>query len=284
MFRGHVFLAASNVPKDVQALVLACGGRVVSRLEATVTFGLVAAASLNEIGGTLSDEEKLRGLRIPIVRSSWIRASVAAGHMVPVKYPHAVYDPELFASFHFTTVWLPTSLEKNVIAVMQFFGGTYSPQLTATTNILVYGDTSSHCGEGIARETAAAVSTESEMREIWRRAMESAIPCVSVEWLHNCIISQQLHPLPQQPLKDVSMDLNSTITSAAAVAVVSGDCENSGGSLQDAATNSRMDLSMEGKRSPQRCRDNRYSKADVHSLFTPLISLSDLCEAVLDTE
>ncbi|KAH9582270.1 BRCT domain [Trypanosoma melophagium] len=279
MFRGHVFLAASNVPQDVRVLVAACGGRIVSRLEAAVTFGLVAVASLEELRGSLACEEELRGLRIPIVRTSWIRASVAAGHMVPVKFPHAVYDPSLLEAFHFTTVLVPTALEANVVAVMQFFGGTYSPQLTAKTNLLVYDDTYMSGYGNIPSEIAVAVSMESVVCELWKQAIERDIPCVSVEWLHKCITMQRLLPPPQSPLRDESVDLNFD-----AAAATNEDRENSHGSLQDAAINSRMDLVTEVNWSPQRCCDNRDSKADESSSSTELISLSKLRESILDGE
>ncbi|PWV11705.1 hypothetical protein C3747_57g58 [Trypanosoma cruzi] len=178
MLRGQVFVAAPDVPQDVRSLVAACGGRVVSSIEASVTLGLVVCG-----GETRLDcAAQLRSLRIPILRSSWVRASVAAGRMLPMKHPHTEYDPALFESLRFTTTMLPVQLKRSLVAAIQFFGGTYLPDLTSATDILLHGE------EGRMAGTAGSLK--------WRCAWEWAIPCVHFTWLQECIASGQLGALP----------------------------------------------------------------------------------------
>ncbi|EKF30004.1 hypothetical protein MOQ_006193 [Trypanosoma cruzi marinkellei] len=178
MLRGHVFVAAPDVPQDVRLLVAACGGRVVSSVEASVTLGLVVCGG----EARLDCAAQLRGLRIPILRSSWVRASVAAGRMLPMKHPHTEYDPALFESLRFTTTMLPGRLKRSLVAAIQFFGGTYSPELTSATDILLHGE------EGRMEGIAGSLK--------WRCAWEWAIPCVHFTWLQECIASGRLGALP----------------------------------------------------------------------------------------
>lgn len=174
MFRDHVFVAAPDVPQDVRLLIAACGGRVVSSLEMSVTLGLV----VGERRGKLDWVARLRGLRVPILRASWVRASVAAGRMLPMRHPHAEHDPELFAFLHFTTTMLPADVKARAVAAIQFFGGTYSPHLTTATSVLLYAD------GGVTRS------------EKWWHAQECAIPCVPVSWLQRCISTGRRCALP----------------------------------------------------------------------------------------
>ncbi|KAG8346352.1 BRCA1 C Terminus (BRCT) domain [Trypanosoma vivax] len=205
LFSNHVFIAAPEVPQEVKCIVVACGGSVVCCLTPEVTHGLVVGQQQD----CASCVAQLRGLRLPVLCTSWVRASVAAGRALPMKPPHVVFDPLVFESLHFTTTMVPRSVRRRVAAVVQFFGGTYSPHLTTSTNVIVRGGAErigedeisapgkipgsgkdDTCIEGVEYAATGFPGHSAKLVEATRRA----IPCVTVSWLQECINTSRLVP------------------------------------------------------------------------------------------
>ncbi|RNF11957.1 uncharacterized protein Tco025E_06617 [Trypanosoma conorhini] len=271
MLQGHVFVAAPDVPQDVRSLVAACGGRVVASLEASVTLGLVVRGG----AARLDCAAQLRGLRIPILRSSWVRASAAAGRLLPMKHPHAEHDPALFESLRFTTTMFPGDARERVVAAIQFFGGTYSPDLSSATDILLYGEWGRTAGDA-AEKTARSLK--------WRCAWEWAIPRVHVAWLQECISTGQRCALPQFSSTTALPAPPPPAAAAAAAAAAASNWDedaSSCGSAHEAAGKKRASFSPIQRQKRPRI-DAADSACGARKPTVSHVSLSQLCERVLE--
>ncbi|ESL09975.1 hypothetical protein TRSC58_02298 [Trypanosoma rangeli SC58] len=270
MLRGHVFVAAPDVPQDVRSLIAACGGHVVASLEASVTLGLVVRGGAVK----LDCAAQLRGLRIPILRSSWVRASVAAGHLLPMKHPHAEHDPALFESLRFTTTMLSGDTKERAVAAIQFFGGTYSPDLTNATDILLYGEWGRTAGN----------TTEATERSLkWRCAWEWAIPHAHISWLQECISSGQRGALPQSSTTTTTTPPPTPPLSAAAVMTIRNgeEDESSCGSAHEAAGKRCISFSHLRRQKRSRIEDVK-SACDALEPTVSRVLISELCGSIFE--
>ncbi|RNF05412.1 hypothetical protein TraAM80_04622 [Trypanosoma rangeli] len=268
MLRGHVFVAAPDVPQDVRLLIAACGGHVVASLEASVTLGLVVRGG----AAKLDCAAQLRGLRIPILRSSWVRASVAAGRLLPMKHPHAEHDPALFESLRFTTTMLSGDTKERVVAAIQFFGGTYSPDLTNATDILLYGEWG---------RTAGNAMEKAERSLKWRCAWEWAIPRVHIAWLQECISSGKRGALLQSSATTTPTP-TPPLSAAAVVTIRNGEeDENSCGSAHEAAGKRCVSFSPLRRQKRSRIEDVKFA-CDALEPTVPRVLVSQLCGSIFE--
>ncbi|EAN78090.1 hypothetical protein, conserved [Trypanosoma brucei brucei TREU927] len=207
LFGGFVFVVGNDVPQEVLSLVVACGGRVCRELTAATTHGLVVGP---ECGDSI-DVEQLRGLRIPILRTHWIRACVAALRILPMKGAAAAFDPFLFDSLLFTTTMMRCDLKDRVAALIIFLGGSYSPHLTISTDVVLVGDDAvesisgsdcvvdvslvdkSHRGPAKPLGAANAGVKRGVRSSKLKLAASRSIPCVNLVWLQKCISTGQVH-------------------------------------------------------------------------------------------
>nr|CCC93817.1 conserved hypothetical protein [Trypanosoma congolense IL3000] len=195
-FDGFVFVVSSDVPEDVRSLICICGGVVSGLMKASTTHGLVVGRSQED----LPCAAELRGLRLPILRTSWVRACVAASRLLPMKGSHVVYDPYLFEGLRFTTTLLPRNLKEQFAALIVFLGGSYSPQLTTWTDVVLVGVRSFKqkekddptAADGVRRRD---LSMPAGCSAKWEEALKRSVPCVDVEWFETCITTGRLQPL-----------------------------------------------------------------------------------------